>query len=309
MKTLCSLFIAAFFIVVLGSGSVLIQGKQTQPPKTKPPVVKNLPTAAPPKPQKETPVTKREGSAEAKPGPTLVLSLNLTRDTTLPEGPSLLIEGAIGAYDGREGHLDIRLEKPGGTWGELIRIEIQNSQGKAIPGLTIKPLVRTEASILLDEERSGWVAWEVDFKAGAKLAPGTYSVVAFIDTEQADGSGWKGKAKSAPSELTVVAASAGLSEEGAAILALSESRLLAYESKDGEALAVCDAYLAKKPKDGMMLEEKGDLLMKAKKPAEALAAYNEALKNVAPLPANAVPEPPFELIRKQQLAEEALKRG
>jgi hypothetical protein len=301
MLVLCGVALVATSIALWGAPQQKPKPGQGAPPKG---AVKQTPKPPPPKKDKEqqTSVVKKD---ETTPGaPDIVLSVNCLQESVGIEGKPILIEASINADSEDDKIAVVELSKPGGFWGELLAIQIRNNRGEVVAGTTPKLASKGGASITLDGKKFGWLVWTLD----TKLAPGTYSLNALLDTKTAT-AGWKGKTKSPPAVLVVKPASAALSEDEIRLVLLSEVRGFAALGKAAEALAACDRHLTGKPMDALILEEKGDLLLRTGRAKEALQAYNAAIEIEPPVIPDAIVEPPFELLRKRAEAAAELAKG
>lgn len=240
------------------------------------------------------------------PPPAITLSLNCLDEGVVFPGAPILVEAIFSPPDGRDSKTEVTLSNSGNAWGEMVSLEIRNAQGEAVPGVSFQSLSATEQSITLNSEVLGAMAWCIVSESGATLPPGEYSVVAVLDSTTTGG-GWIGKTKSAPATLTVKSSAAQLSADEARLVALGDVRIKTYVGDHESALAAADAFLAIHPKDGLLLEERADILVRMERFADALSAYDVALHNVKPQEESLLREPPHQLLRKRDLAAEAAR--
>ena len=250
-----------------------------------------------------------EKLANESPAPVITLSVNCLSNASAQEGSPLLIEAAVTADHADDKTIPFVLSKPGGGWGDFTSIEIRDAAGRVVSGLNLRPAGQTQASISINGDSSGWLAWVVQPVGGKLLAPGNYSVRAVLDSTSSNDSGsWRGAARSSLSRLTVKASSATFSDAEVRFATLVEIRTHGALKESDAALAAADRYLAVHPNDPMILEEKGDSLASTDKFQEALSAYNTALDSIPPQPKSPYSEPPVILLTKRADVERALRK-
>lgn len=233
--------------------------------------------------------------------PRLGLALNGLKHATVRAGSSVLIESFVRAGDGDEGSVSATLSSSGGTWAELVVLDLRDTKGNTVAGLSFRRLLQAETSISIDEENAGRLAWELDLSAKV-IAPGEYRLQALLDSSRSN-SGWKGKVRSHVSRLTVKPATAEVALDDLRSEIAARVQILAFGGKDADAVGACDEFLAKYPQDVVILEGKGDALFRLKKFQDAYQAYEKAISFVKSKHApNTITEPPNMLIHKSNLA-------
>jgi len=237
--------------------------------------------------------------------PTLALSVNNADEAVVKAGAPLLMEVVVGPADGRDAEKPISLKGSTGGWGSLVSLEIKDARGKPMATPGAKRANSTEASITLDPNTMGQLVWTLECEPGKELAPGEYSITATLDSSRSAESGWQGKTVSPPAKLVVKASA--LSEDEARLAALAEVQIKSFQAQPEEALAAADRFLSGKANDPLILEAKGDVLAKQGKFREALDAYKAVLVQLKPQEESPLREPPINVLRKIQMATEALK--
>lgn len=254
------------------------------------------------------PTEGKQAPQDELPAPNITLSLNRLSECAVFPGAPILVEAVFSPPDGRDSKTEVTLSNSGNAWGEMVSLEIRNAQDEAVPGISFQSLYATEQSITLNHETLGAMAWCIVSESGATLPSGEYAIVAVLDST-ASISGWRGKTKSAPSTLTVKSSLSQLSADEARLVTLGDVRIRSYIGEHESALAVVDAFLVKNPKDGLMLEERADVLARMERFSDALSAYNLALDNVAPQEESLLREPPHNLLRKRDMAASKVESG
>jgi hypothetical protein len=166
---------------------------------------------------------------------------------------------------------------PVGVWSEAIDLEIRDAHRQA----QTWPLHLANyptSTLALDTQTVGALYWWFAPEDTALLVAGTYTLIAVLDSHNPSPAGeWQGTTASVPVSMQLEPEPQPLPAEAASL----KARLWAsYESLRGHpdaALAVLDALLARQAQDSAALELKGDLLAEARRPAEAVQAYNAAL--------------------------------
>lgn len=307
-------------VLLTGIGALLIGGasfailsetqqKPKQNPPTKPAAKPTQKPTAKPAQTKSPRKRKRLATTVEKTGtPEIAVSVNGSRDGVTREGLPLLIECSVYAQRGSEGAMVAELAKAGGHWGEMFSVEVRNSAGMTITGLTPKLLVKPVGSIKVDGTQAGWLAWSVEFQPSRRLPVGAYTARVVLDSSSAV-AGWKGKAQSPPCGFEVKPSGAAMTVDETRMLAFSEVQILVYGGKNAEAIAACDRLIGIDAGDVNLYSMKGDALARSGKYAEAVAAFDQALKIVQPPEEGDVPEPPFALLEKRRVAAEKAKAG
>lgn len=162
-----------------------------------------------------------------------------------------------------------------GAWTNLIRLDVTNSAGEAVPAhpiLTGKPEPRLDLGGGAAE-----CIWVIDATDAARLTPGAYTVVATLDCSSEGMPGfWTGRAVSNPATIRLIAA--GESAPPAEILGAELHRLRAdlLLGRGEQALARVDTALAATPDQPDLLIARGDILAELRRFAEASHAYDRA---------------------------------
>lgn len=310
-KTRFPSVLAAVAALVIGASAVVLwSGQQTKekPKSTAPSAQTPKPPAKPAESPSKGDPYQGEYPPQPSPGaPKMSVTANLAQDGIGLVGRPVLFEARIAS--GRlEGEIKaVTLSKPGAFWGELVFLEIYNEGGDLMATLKPKLISKGDPAATFDGTKAGWLVWVLE--SNAALIPGEYSIRAKIENEKSEGDGWKGKAWSPPTWLTIKPANAELDDDEKRMVALVEIRVAGAQNQLAEALQACDRFLAANPSDVSVLEEKGDVLHRMGKPAEAIQVYEAALKVPRVREENSIEEPPSGLLRKRQMAAEAVKKG
>jgi hypothetical protein len=195
---------------------------------------------------------------------------------------------------------------PGGDWVGALHVEIVDGAGKTVEW-PLHLATQSPGVLSLDRKNVGYAGWWLSPDETARLGPGDVRVTVRLDTRGAT-QGWKGAASSAPLPLHVRPAPAPLTDRQQAAHAMRLADWHMLQGDEQAASADVDALLAQAPDDVPGLTLKGDLLMAAGHPADAVAQYDRAVAVVATASAPGA-EPPRLLLAKRRAARQALDGG
>jgi hypothetical protein len=237
------------------------------------------------------------GSASARvPPPTFALYANEVNAAKLVRGQPLLLSLVLAHPDPTAPKVDpVVIAAAGAKWTDAIRIEVLDAKQKPQTWPLHALVDQAEPTLRLDDKQRGFLAWRLSVDEASAIAPGTYQVVAHIDTTGAKAAGaWLG---TRTSTVTVqVGAAATATDRSATALLLAREAAWGGDAK--QARAHVDALLAKEPTHIDGLTAAGDLASAAGNVDEALDFYNRALTAVAKKSPR-THEPPRELIRRR----------
>jgi hypothetical protein len=217
--------------------------------------------------------------------PLVSIGINDAREARIRQGWPLMIRVRLlhpdmMAFDTSDA--PITIAAPTSPWSNALSIEVRNDLGVLQDWSPQADAGGLGSTLTLDSVTSGYTSWIVSPEQSALILPGTYSVLATLDTRTVlDPLAWKGVARSVPGTLSVVADTQSLAPDEDSF----KNRLLAaYEIWHGQptaALARLDSFLVLHPHDVSVLEMAGDLHSAAGDPGGALREYNSALKEFA----------------------------
>lgn len=190
----------------------------------------------------------------------LAVSANQTRETTVAAGWAVVVEARVLLKSAAEA--PVTLTNPAGAWSDALRLECKGPDGVDHAAL-FKARPVPEKSIELTRQHAGRKVWVLDSVA---LPEGTYALKVLLE------------GLSAAAVLRVTAAPATESPAGAQAKALARISASAWSDDVAKGLAAADAHLASHPKDVAVGFMKGRVLRSQGRKAEALAAFEAALR-------------------------------
>jgi hypothetical protein len=194
----------------------------------------------------------------------------------------------------------ILLKLDTGSWADAVKITILDSSGVQQNWplhLLLRP-TGADASLSLDSETSGQLAWWVSSADTSSIAAGTYQVIATLDTTGAtDPNAFNGQASSAVVTLTFANEPSTLTPEQLEKKYLLFAFYDVLQGNTSQALTDVDNLLAAQPQNLTAMVAKGDLLQQSGKTADALTIYDQAIAAFYATTPDA-PEPPVELLNR-----------
>src|SRR5690606_16564376 len=97
-----------------------------------------------------------------------------------------------GAFEPTGEITPITISPPQESWGASVRIAVRNSQG-GVEAWPLRAAGDLQPELVLDASRGGLAAFWLAPEDSAAIAPGTYEIVATLDTSDAT-EGWIGAA-------------------------------------------------------------------------------------------------------------------
>ncbi|MDP3001341.1 MAG: hypothetical protein Q8N47_27910 [Bryobacterales bacterium] len=181
------------------------------------------------------------------PAPKLSLDANGSVELVLHRGWPLFVDGLLwhSLRARKEAAPPLVVGPASGDWADSVRIVIAGPDGKE----ALWPLERLggpePGALTLPKSGRVPMAWRLDAARTAELEPGVYALAAVI--EVGGGSGWNGRAVSAPVTITVADAPAELSEQQAAELALLRAREASVLGEPARAAGILLQELSRSP--------------------------------------------------------------
>ena len=194
----------------------------------------------------------------------------------------------------------IPLSLSSGSWADAVSLSVTDSTGAQVnwPLHQVLRPTGADASITLDAQRSGHLAWWVAPADTAGLPAGSFQIAAVMDTSKVtDPTVFQGQSYSTPVTITIGA------EPSVLVPAQTESKYLLaafYDTLAGsnvQAMTDVSTLLASQPQNIRGLMAKGELLEASGDAANALASYETAVKAFYAATPNP-PEPPVELLER-----------
>jgi MBG domain (YGX type) len=258
-------------------------------------------------------------SAQTTPGtPTPQLSLSANAETVAQgyQGWAMVFSATLfnpQKFVRTIGVTPLVINPQNGSWGNNIQLVVTDANG-VTQNWPIQAASLPSGALLLDTTTDGRLTWIVAPSDTAALTPGTYSVVALINTMGSAGAtGWNGTTSSNSVSIQITPAPStptAQQQENQAELLAAYDHLLGNEA---QALSDLNALLAKQPDAVGALAIQGSLLDEMGQTENALAAYDQALAlfyaaNPGPLPepANSLLIPQARL-RSQLLSQSGLR--
>jgi len=239
----------------------------------------------------------------AIPAPTVTLSVNGPSGGTSYNGWPLVIQVDLyhpdfAADDTAVTPIPLTLNS--GSWADAVRLTVTDSTGAQVnwPLHQVLRPTGADASITLDAQRSGHLAWWVAPADTAGLPAGSFQIAAVLDTSAVtDPTLFQGQSYSVPVTVAMGA------EPSVLLPDQTESKYLLaafYDTLAGsntQAMTDVNTLLTSQPQNIRGLMAKGQLLEASGDAANALASYEmavDAFYTVTPNP----PEPPVELLER-----------
>jgi hypothetical protein len=228
----------------------------------------------------EQPTTGASGWDDTVLAPHLSISVNGGGEVEIFRGWPLLVHAEIlhpAVFGANVPEAPLLIAVKQAPWSNALRIEALSNTGD----VQTWPfhLAETPTSTLaLDPRNDARLDWWISPEESNRLSPGSYEVIAYLDTRQITTTGtWRGSVSSVPATVQVAPEPVALSPEQLSL----KYRLLAHYSllRGDQAVAQShvETLLSMQPDDFAGLELKGDLLILAGKTQEALLAYEQAL--------------------------------
>ena len=241
------------------------------------------------------------GATTAPAAVELSIDGNWQSAATVYRGWPLIVTVVARAEEGKS----VTLATTGG-WSASVTIRVSPTSsttawplvavGTAPSSVALGPLDRTDATWILSP----------DFTR--RLAPGSYTVTAELDTSRtAAAGGWKGDARTPPLVIRIADEPRTLPADDRIWKPLLESRYAELCGDTTGALSTVEAWLAHNPPSVTVLSRKAALLESMNRPREALEVVGQALElfhKGHPNPA----EPPIVLIEQQNSLLEKLMK-
>src|SRR5580693_4258273 len=131
------------------------------------------------------------------PTPNISLSVNGRPEPQVIQGEPLIFTAVLFHPNVFENNLTPLLINPQtGSWANTLRIVAANNTGVAV-SWPVKLISAPAGALTLDGQQTGILKWIVGSSDSKNIAPGTYQVLAVIDTTASAGTtGWKGTTSS-----------------------------------------------------------------------------------------------------------------
>ena len=230
--------------------------------------------------------------------PNLFLSANDEAAVQTYQGWPLLLEADLSNPElySSDAITSLLINPLNGSWANTIRLVVTDANGTT-QTWPIQPASVPAGSLTLDATNTGRLSWAVAASDTAAIVPGTYRVVAVLDTTSSAGtSGWSGIRSSNPVSIQIAV------PPGSPTLAQQERQfelLARYDhlfGNDAQALADLDQLLSTQPSAVRALALRGRILAQSGNPTDALAAYDAALAAFFKANPGKLPEAPIGLI-------------
>jgi hypothetical protein len=245
-------------------------------------------------------------SSAPAPIPELSLSVN---DSVIPvvfQGWPVLIQLAITQSDSLNPRVPpLPINPLNGSWANTIQIQVTDASGIA-QNWPIKLVRVPSGALTLGYGDVGQLFWTVSPSHSSAIAPGTYNVLAVINTTSSAGtSGWSGTAASDLIPIVIQPPISPLTQTQAEHQAQLWSFYHFVTGNSAQALTDLNSLLVSYPNSITGLSLKGDLLADLGQVSEAVSSYRSALtafyaQNLQ------LQEPPNHLIRAKQTLESVL---
>lgn len=235
-------------------------------------------------------------------GPRVSLDVNNSAEAVSYQGWPILITAGVAhplAYAAEEKLEPILLAAREGPWTNALRLEVRNAKDEVLKW-PLHLATTATPTLELNAETSGVAGWWLSPEETGAIPEGTYLIRAFLDSTMAqDPKAWKGVQRSARVRITIAKQAAELNAEQEEEKYLLLSQYASLRDDNEGAMTYLTTLLAHQPKSMAGLSSKGDLLVEAGKPRDALDAYSDAInvyyeKNPNPQ------EPPQVLLRKHR---------